>query len=133
MESRRFKERLGDFDRALSRLTEGLTLDSDSSIVIDGCIQRFEFSYELSWNTMKAYLEYQGLLDPRTPRDVIRETYRIGLIEDGDAWLDMMADRNLTSHVYDEIMARDIYDKIRNKHWRSLTALLERLKEVSAE
>jgi len=95
MESRRFKERLGDFDRALSRLTEGLALDSDSSIVVDGCIQRFEFTYELSWNTMKAYLEYQGLPDLGTPRDVIRESYRIGLIEDGDAWLDMMTDRNL--------------------------------------
>lgn len=133
MESRRFKERLGDFDQTLSRLAEGLALDSDSSIVVDGCIQRFEFTYELSWNTMKAYLEYQGLPDLRTPRDVIRESYRIGLIEDGDAWLDMMTDRNLTSHVHDEVMARDIYDKIRNKHWRSLSALLERLKEVSAE
>lgn len=133
MESRRFKERLGDFDQTLSRLAEGLALDSDSSIVVDGCIQRFEFTYELSWNTMKAYLEYQGLPDLGTPRDVIRESYRIGLIEDGDAWLDMMTDRNLTSHVYDEVMARDIYDKIRNKHWRSLSALLERLKEVSAE
>ena len=46
MESRRFKERLGDFDRALSRLTEGLALDSDSSIVVDGCIKRFEFTDE---------------------------------------------------------------------------------------
>ena len=40
---------------------------------------------------------------------------------------------DVKSHVYDEVMARDIYDKIRNKHWRSLSALLERLKEVSAE
>lgn len=133
MKGRRFMEKFGDFARALSRLAEGLALDSDSSIVVDGCIQRFEFTYELSWNAMKAYLEYQGLPDARTPRDVIRESYRIGIIQDGDAWLDMMADRNLTSHVYDEVMARDIYEKIRGKHWRSLSMLQDKLNEVSAK
>ncbi|MCR4425250.1 MAG: nucleotidyltransferase substrate binding protein [Firmicutes bacterium] len=100
-ENQRFMERLEDFARALSRLAEGLAMDSDSSIIVDGCIRRFEFTYELGWNASKAYLEYGGALNPRTPREIIRESYRVGLIEDGDAWLDMMVDRNLTSHTYD--------------------------------
>ena len=69
MESRRFTERPGDFARVLSRLTEGLALDSDSSTVIGGCIRRLESAYQPFWDAMKAYLEHQGLTDARAFRD----------------------------------------------------------------
>lgn len=125
----RFDERLLDFSKAVARLEEALDLVDPSPIIIDAVIQRFEFTYELAWKTMKAYLESQGLTESRTPKDVIRESFGIGLIEDGDGRLDMLADRNLTSHTYREDMAREIFGKIRGKHRALLVSLLRRLEE----
>jgi nucleotidyltransferase substrate binding protein (TIGR01987 family) len=122
-EDRRFNERFQDFTNALARLAESLNMKMESSIIIDGVIQRFEFTYELAWKVMKAYLEQQGVFEPKTPREVFRESYKIGLIADGDGWLDMMTDRNLTSHTYNEAAAREIYQKIKTNHWELFNQL----------
>lgn len=128
-ENQRFNERFQDFTNALTRLTESLNLKMESSIIIDGVIQRFEFTYELAWKAMKAYLEQQGVFEPKTPREVFRESYKIGLITDGDGWLDMMTDRNLTSHTYNEAAALETYGKIKAKHWGLFNQLQQQLKE----
>jgi nucleotidyltransferase substrate binding protein (TIGR01987 family) len=122
-ENQRLTERFQDFNNAFARLTESLHMKSESSIIIDGAIQRFEFTYELAWKVMRAYLEQQGVFEPKTPRDVFRESYKIGLIADGDGWLDIMTDRNLTSHTYNEAAAREIYQKIKTKHWELFNQL----------
>lgn len=65
---------------------------------------------------MKMFLEYTGISEIRSPRGAIREAFAFGLIDDGDQWIDMMVDRNKTSHLYDEEEARLIYGKIKNGH-----------------
>lgn len=132
-ENQRFSERFQDFNNALARLTESLKMKIESSIIIDGVIQRFEFTYELAWKVMKAYLEQQGVFEPKTPREVFRESYKIGLITDGDGWLDMMIDRNLTSHTYNEAAAMEIYKKIKTKHWGLFNHLQSQLKGRTSE
>lgn len=131
MTEKRLKEKLNDYKNALERLKESLEMDISASIVLDGIIQRFEFSYELSWKIIKEYLEYQGIIEARTPRETFKEGFKSGIIDDGDAWMDMIQDRNLTSHTYSEKTALEIYKKIKSKHYDNLKKLYDNIiKEV---
>ncbi|OGQ45283.1 MAG: nucleotidyltransferase [Deltaproteobacteria bacterium RIFCSPLOWO2_02_FULL_46_8] len=123
MKPERIEEIRQDFEKALQRLKEALGEDLSKSIVIDGFIQRFEFTFELAWKLLKASLDYQGV-EVSTPRPVIKEAFRAKLIEDGQGWIDMLEDRNKTSHIYDENEAKEIFQKIKTKY----LVLLEKLK-----
>lgn len=116
MKRERLYEKLDVYRRACSRLDESTKLEVYNEIVFDGVIQRFEFTFELSWKLMKVFLEYTGISEIRSPRGAIREAFAFGLIDDGDQWIDMMEDRNKAPHLYDEEEARLIYEKIKNGH-----------------
>ncbi|MEJ6949642.1 nucleotidyltransferase substrate binding protein [Natronospora cellulosivora (SeqCode)] len=128
IEKDRLKEKYLDFKNAYQRLDEALAIQDQTDIVIDGTIQRFEFTFELSWKLMKYYLEYQGFQDVKSPRATIRTAFQEGLIIDGEAWIDLMVDRNKTSHLYDEKEARKIFKKIQDSHIKRFEELLARLK-----
>lgn len=80
---------------------------------MDGTIQRFEFVFELLWKTMKAMMEIEGI-QTRTPREVLRMAYQIEWLDSEDTWLQMLQDRNDTSHSYDPEVAARIYADIRD-------------------
>ncbi|MGB9975637.1 nucleotidyltransferase substrate binding protein [Thermovenabulum sp.] len=109
----RIIERFNDFKNALQRLEEGINFEPSNEIIIDGVIQRFEFTFELAWKLLKDILEYEGI-EVKSPRSAIKEGYKAGLVSDGEAWIDMMIDRNKTSHIYDEKEAKAIYNKIKS-------------------
>ena len=113
----RYQEKLSDFDKALNRLNEAI-------------IQRFEFCYEICWKVMKMYLENEGIEEAKSPRSTFREAFKVELIDDGEAWIDMLKDRNLTSHVYDEEMAIEIYEKIIMKYYPQMKEMCSKLKKV---
>jgi nucleotidyltransferase substrate binding protein (TIGR01987 family) len=129
MKKERLLERLEDYNRASQRLAEAVNLDPNLDIIIDGVIQRFEFTFELSWKLMKVFLEYTGITEIRSPRTTIREAFAYGLIEDGDQWIDMMEDRNKTSHIYDEVEAKQIYQKIKHNHNELLLKLAVKMEQ----
>jgi nucleotidyltransferase substrate binding protein (TIGR01987 family) len=104
--------RLSNFGHALDRLHEALAVPPEAPLAVDGTVQRFEFVFELAWKTLKAALEAEGV-GARTPREVLREATRAGWLADEDAWLEMLEDRNLSSHTYSEESAREIYGRIR--------------------
>ncbi len=129
MAPERIKEIYQDFTSALSRLEEALNDDlAKGSIVIDGTIQRFEFTFELAWKLKRAILNYRGI-EANTPRDVIKEGYRTYLISDGDGWISMLDDRNMTAHIYDETKALEIYKKIKDNHLKLLLELVKKAGE----
>lgn len=127
----RFNEKLKDLEKAIKRLAEAIN-DSEQnpqiSTLKDGVIQRFEFTYELCWKLMKYFLEQEGIEEAKSPRSTFREAFQYGLIEDGKAWIDMLKDRNLTSHVYDEDVADEIYEKIKECYYNMLNEMKEILK-----
>ncbi|MCK9268665.1 MAG: HI0074 family nucleotidyltransferase substrate-binding subunit [Alkaliphilus sp.] len=101
----KIKYKTSDLEKALTKLHESLKRDyKKDDIVIDATIQRFEFTYELSWKLMKYYLEYNGNLEGTSPRGAIQESFKEGIITDGEGWLKMLQDRNQTLHTYDEDM-----------------------------
>lgn len=79
---------------------------------IDATIQRFEFTIELYWKLLKRILQTKGV-DVLYPRDVLQEAYAGKLIDHEQTWLNMLKDRNLTSHTYDEKLADVIYNNIK--------------------
>ena len=79
-----------------------------SDLEEQGLIKAFEYTYELSWTTLKDFLEYSGQTDIYGSRDAIRKAFELGLIEDGKNWMDMLKSRNKTSHTYNEETAAEI-------------------------
>ncbi|MBV6341454.1 HI0074 family nucleotidyltransferase substrate-binding subunit [Candidatus Magnetobacterium casense] len=78
----------------------------------DAVIQRFEFTCELFWKAIKVVLEYEKF-SCQSPRSCIKEGVRRGLLLGGQTLLDMLQDRNITSHLYDEAMAEEVFQRIK--------------------
>ena len=100
----------GRFRKALDRLMEALAREEDD-LKVDACIQRFEFTFELAWKTVKRALLVEGIIC-KTPRECLKESFRLGLIRDEENWLAMLDDRNAMSHIYSEEEARIIYTRL---------------------
>ncbi|MGL6024089.1 MAG: nucleotidyltransferase substrate binding protein, partial [Cetobacterium sp.] len=115
---KRWSERINDLNNAISRLDEAVkdSIEIPLSTVKDGVIQRFEFSLELSWKLLKIYLTNEGLENFTTPKSVVREAFKVGMIKNCDLWIEMIEDRNLTSHIYSQSIADNIYSRIVNKY-----------------
>lgn len=112
---------------AIKRLDEALSVDNvNFDIAIDGTIQRFEFTFELAWKTMKRVLSHEGIIC-NTPRECLKSAFRLGIIDNEDLWLSMLNDRNLVAHVYDEKIANEIYERIKKYFgaFKSLISVLE--------
>lgn len=97
-----------DLQKAIVRLKEAVALPSDITINQDATIQRFEFTFELSWKLMKSILETEGL-EAVSPKSVIREGATIGLIDDPKKWFEFLTNRNLSVHTYKEEIAQKVY------------------------
>ena len=121
----RWQYRFTNFSRAFALLRNALEpgVEALNQLEREGAIHRFEYTFELAWNTLKDRLEYDGIvLHTVTPRSVIRQALQSGLIENGETWLDMLTDRNLSSHTYD---AARIEAVLRNIHNHYLSVLNE--------
>lgn len=113
-------------EQALSRLEEAIGRARDD-LDRDGVIQRFEFTVELLWKTLKRVLAYQGIVC-NAPRVCIKEAFRCGMIEDDEILLDMLEDRNRSSHVYDEKTAEEIFTRIRSVYASAIERAVQTLK-----
>ena len=112
----RYKERFENFEKAIEKLKQAF-LEEPTELVIDGTLQRYEFTFELAWKTIKDYLDYNGIVSNiSSPRNVIQQAYQSKIIKNGDIWIQMMLDRNLLSHLYDEKKSREIYENIKKKY-----------------
>ncbi|MGE5397687.1 MAG: nucleotidyltransferase substrate binding protein [Chitinophagales bacterium] len=125
MSSSRLMERLVDFKMAVLRLNEALNTEPTNPLLYDAAIKRFEFTYEMAWKLLKVYLSYQGIAEAATPRETFKEAFAAGLITDGELWMDMIKDRNLTSHTYDEDEAVRIFTAIRRHYMTMFENLLK--------
>ena len=110
-----------NFERALERLKEAVERAQDE-LDKDGVIQRFEFTVELLWKSLKAILEYKGI-ECYSPRNCVKEAFKANIIGDDDIVLDMIEDRSLSSHIYDEKTSDEIFERIKNVYLDYLTGL----------
>lgn len=111
LSNRKAIQSLSNLGKALGRLEEALNEDDMNSLYIDGTIQRFEFSLELYWKTLKRLLAEEGI-ETKTPRETLKQAFAIDWVKNEHVWLQMLRDRNETSYIYDEEKARKIYGNI---------------------
>jgi len=132
----RWIQRFNHFTKALTQLQEAVALAQQrrlSKLEEQGLIQAFEFTHELAWNTLKDFLESRGVQNLYGSKDSTREAFKAGLIENGEAWMDMIQSRNLTSHTYDEATAAQIASAIRNTYFAEFDTLHIKLEELKKE
>jgi nucleotidyltransferase substrate binding protein (TIGR01987 family) len=115
-----------DLKKANQRLKEAMEL-KPTRINKDATIQRFEFTFELSWKTMQEYIKNQGL-ECFGPNNCIREAARIKLIGNPKQWIGFLKARNLIAHTYNEKMADRIY-KTALKFPKEVDKLLQKIVE----
>ncbi|MFZ4732023.1 MAG: nucleotidyltransferase substrate binding protein [Pirellulales bacterium] len=127
----RWQQRFENFDRALSLLKDALSRGPTvlNQLEKEGTVQRFEYTLELAWKTIKDYLEESGVvLSAVTPRQVIKDAFAARLIADGQTWIDMIDHRNLLSHTYDPTNFEEAVDAIHGRYlaaFRQVRDLLE--------
>lgn len=126
----RWQYRFRNFSRAFSLLREALEgeVEDLNDLEKEGVIQRFEYTFELSWNTLEDRLEYDGVsMDSVTPRNVIRTAIAAGLVADGQIWMNMLEDRRNTSHRYDVELLESVLSNIQDDYLPILEGLHQRL------
>ena len=128
----RWRYRFRNFSRAYILLSEAAERETAelNQLEREGVIQRFGYTFELAWNTLKDRLEYAGIaLTEVTPRNVIRQAFAARLIADAETWTDMLVDRNLMSHTYDFARFEAVINNIRARYMTVLEDLYLRLGE----
>ncbi|AWG23149.1 nucleotidyltransferase [Flavobacterium faecale] len=115
----RWKQRFEHFRNAFRQLKNAKAIQKErdfSELELQGVIQAFEVSQELSWKVMKDFLEEQGKTDLFGSKNAVKEAFNVGIITDGAIWFDMIKSRNLTSHIYDENEILKILEVILNDY-----------------
>ncbi len=124
----RWKQRLPSFNLVFDQLNDAVSLMAArelSPLERQGVIQAFEYTYELGWNVLRDYLRWQGNAELSGSRDTLREAFSAKLIDDGEIWMNMLQDRNRTSHTYNEATATEILNNIQ-VHYHVLFQKLQR-------
>lgn len=106
------REILKDYKRALGQLQEALRYPADNDVLKAGCIQYFEFTFELAWKTIKMIAEDEGLHECNSPKAALRTAFSNGWIDEEEVWLDMLSARNKMAHTYHAANALTVYNKL---------------------
>jgi nucleotidyltransferase substrate binding protein (TIGR01987 family) len=105
---------LGDFEKSLAQLEKALTVSANDDLIKAGCIQYFEFCFELAWKSIQSLARKQGLTDCLSPRSCLREAFINGWIQNEEIWLQMLEARNKMSHTYDTHEALKVYSLLKS-------------------
>lgn len=125
----RWKQRFQNFEKAFSQLKVAVEQYPDlSDLEKEGLIQRFEYTFELAWKTLKDFLESQGV-DVKFPRDTIKQAFHYELIANGEVWMDMLEKRNLIAHTYNEENFKTAVLTITSNYYSALESLFDDLKK----
>lgn len=115
----RWIQRLSNYSRALTQLEAAVSLANQrplSALEQQGMIQCFEYTHELSWNVLRDYLKDQGTQQLYGSKATVREAFSVELITDGEAWMEMIRDRNQSSYTYNITVANAIVDRVINTY-----------------
>ena len=120
MQDIRWIQRFNNFNKAFAQLTQAVELAAQrplSKLEEQGLVQAFEFTHELAWNTLKDFLEERGAQKMYGSKDATREAFKASLIANGDVWMQMIASRNLTTHMYDEATVAKIISAVIHSYY----------------
>jgi len=121
----RWKQRFTNFEKAYLQLNDAIdkfeTLDDLSK---EGLVQRFEYTFELAWKTLKDYLESQGIVS-QFPREVLKQGFHTNILNNGEVWIDILEKRKLLAHTYDQHNFNTALESIRKSYYPEITHLYD--------
>ncbi len=109
-ENVRWKQRFQNFEKAFNlfeRMVSDYQKNLNNEVSQVALIHAFEVVMELSWKTLKDYLLNEGSV-VNSPKEVLRQSFQYGVIDDGELWMEALAKRNLTTHTYDEAIFKEV-------------------------
>jgi nucleotidyltransferase substrate binding protein (TIGR01987 family) len=128
----RWKQRFQNFSKAMAQLQKFIDKGENlNELEEQGMIQAFEYTFELAWNLIKDYYEFQGASNIQGSRDAFRLAYNRGLISDGDTWMKMIESRTRTSHTYNEETADEIAQAVLQQYYQLFLNLLNTMGEIN--
>ncbi len=142
----RWEQRFDNYKKAFTKLAETVnfvkdryfvegefdesTLNDTDDIVIEGLIQRFEYTHELAWMVMKDFIMDQGNVKIYGSKDATREAFQLDLIQEGDVWMGMIESRNKTSHTYNEEVAMEIFLAILEQYYPAFKLFEKTMRKI---
>ena len=126
----RWQQCYSNYKKALHQLSEAVALSVSrelSDLEKQGMIQAFEYTHELAWTTLKDFLEFKGQKDIYGSKDASRKAFQLGIVEDGEGWMDMIQSRNKTSHTYNRETADEIVAAVTTSYYKLFINLKEKL------
>jgi nucleotidyltransferase substrate binding protein (TIGR01987 family) len=126
----RWKQRFANLKKAFSQLSKFIEKHELNDLERQGLIQSFEYTFELAWNVIKDYYEYQGETGIQGSRDAFRLAINRNLIDNGELWMEMIQSRAKTSHTYNEEIAEEIANSIVTNYFNLFKALIEKFESI---
>ncbi len=127
----RWKQRFLNFEKAFLLLKSVQNnFEKMTDLEKEGVIQRFEFTHELAWNVMKDYLTYEGIQNIVGSRSATREAFRIGILKNGELWMQMIESRNETVHTYSNQILNEQFYKISKEYLPEIETFYNTMKDL---
>ena len=127
----RWQYRFDNYKRAFCLLREAIELQKERELTDlekEGIIQRFEYTWELAWKTLKDYLENEGVvLDKITPKAVLVASLEAKIINQHETWMHALDDRNKMSYVYSKVAFVQVINHITESYLSLFDQLYEKL------
>lgn len=115
-------------ERALSKIQEALTFPDDEPHK-ESTIQRFEYTFELSWKLMSSIIKDQGI-ESYGVKNILREAYKLQLIDDVEVWFEYADARNQTAHIYRESAADEVVAVAKGGFVEEVKRMLKKAQEA---
>ncbi|MCL2688696.1 MAG: nucleotidyltransferase substrate binding protein [Chitinispirillia bacterium] len=132
---KRWIQRFDNYTTVLQHLENFVAIEEERPLSLAeefAILKVFELVFETAWNLLKDYLIEQGYVQMHGSRDAIRSAFRVGIIDNGEIWFDMIKNRNTTAHAYDEETAQEVTFVVSNEYmeeFRKLKAKFEKFKQ----
>ena len=101
-------------EKALETLKSGLNAGIHNDLERDGILQRFEYTFEICWKTMRRCLVAMGRIDiSGSPKPILREALKERFLENLEVWFEFLEARNMLSHIYNDAEAKRIFEVVK--------------------
>lgn len=129
----RWIQRFQNFKKAFRPLSDAVKLAQERDLTEleqQGLIKAFEFTHELAWNTLKDYLEEQGYNGVIGSKNATREAFAANLIENGSVWMEMIDNRNKSTHTYNCTLAHAMAEAIIGSYFSEFAKFQKKFTEL---
>ncbi len=124
----RWLQRLEHLEKAYAQLSSACERTSYSDLELAGLVQTFQFTFELSWKTLRDLLVYEGY-EANSLREALQRAFEAGILQQIDLWLQALASRNQLTHTYNQKTAAEARRLIQTVYWPMLAQLVATLRQ----